>query len=99
MRWIGTEVAWEAQGLSVEAAHEMVAAGRRCHAASCSARSELAFSIEHEGRAWAVGFCLGHAVVFAVEHADTIRGLPRRLEPDEALHGPVAEGDGDEGDD
>lgn len=104
MHWIDGEAAWEAQAVAIEAAHELVEAGRLCCAVGCMARSEIAVPVEvpgQDGRGlrWTTGFCLAHAQRFVAEHADAIRGVPRRLEPREPLHGPGAderEADGDD---
>ena len=86
--WITTEAAWEAKALAAEVTHQLAELGRLCGEIGCLARAELAISLK-EG--WEVGFCSGHAVTFAVESPDRIAGLPRRLQPEEPLPGPLTD--------
>lgn len=84
-RWATTPAEWEAKALVAEVAHRLAELGRLCAEPTCLARSELALLIE----GWEVGVCPNHALGFPTENRDRIRGLPRRLEDDESLPGPL----------
>ena len=91
MAWMTNAVAWEVKCLWLELAHQLIETGRICSNATCTARSEIAFQTEGKACRWWVGFCGRHAVEFACEHHETIVGLPRRLEADDVLDGPLAD--------
>lgn len=89
MDWINSPAAWEAKALAAEVAHQLAEAGRLCSERDCLGRAEIALPVMRGNLRWKAGFCVKHALEFACESKRVSVGVPRRLQDEEALAGPV----------